>query len=275
MTFATRDLFDNAERQRTASEVPSSATAQDLVARGELLMRKRNPSELREARKLYDEAIRREPSLTAAWAGRVTVLFVQFLTDYTADRGRLLAEIDRDSLRAIALDDHDPIAWHARSLALTAQLRFDSAFEANDRSRALDPTRFFLQRGYLYLLTGRAAEALKVNESRQSMLGIDPSFLTLACTAHLYLGNYEQAIADCERAVSGDDSSFPYLHLTAAYAQVGDMAKAATAKAELMRRIPDFTIARFVARTSSNNPTWVRQTETQLIPGLRKAGVPE
>ena len=66
-----------------------------------------------------------------------------------------------------------------------------------------------------------------------------------------------------------------YLDLAAAYAQTGDMARAATAKAQLMKRVPDFTIARLEAKQFSNNPTWQREIRDNFISGLRKAGVPE
>lgn len=42
-----------------------------------------------------------------------------------------------------------------------------------------------------------------------------------------------------------------------------------------MKRVPDFTIARLVAKQFSNNPVWIEEIRTRFIPGLRKAGVPD
>jgi TolB-like protein len=276
LIFASRDMFENAERRRIAAESAPPATAQDLVARAQWLSDRPEIPAQREARKLYDEALRRDPSLVAAWIGRAGTFDTENNLDFTAEREPLIAAMDRDSLRALALDDHDPLVWHMRTVTLLNQWRYDAAFEANDRARSLDPTRFFFIRIALFILTGRSEEALKVVDARASMLGrMDPEFRGIACHAHLHLGHYERAIAECERAAASDNSHLIWIDLTAAYAQTGDMTKAAAAKAELLRRVPTFTMSRFEAKQFSNNPQWQQEIRTHFIPGLRKAGVPE
>ena len=156
--------------------------------------------------------------------------------------------------------------------------RSQAAFEANDRAIALDPTqpRFMLHRSFLYYMTGRAAEALREIAKRNAALGApDSAFLFFACHAHIHLGQYEEALAKCGRAVADSNNYFVYFDLAAAYAQTGDMVRAEAAKAELMRRVPGFTISRFEAKQFSNNPVWIDEVRTRFIPGLRKAGVPE
>ena len=74
---------------------------------------------------------------------------------------------------------------------------------------------------------------------------------------------------------SSDNSYFVWVDLTAAYAQTGDMTKAAAAKAELLRRVPDFSISRFERKQFSNNPIWVKGVREHFVPGWRKAGLPE
>ena len=158
------------------------------------------------------------------------------------------------------------------------QWQWQAAFEANDRSLALDPSRFnsLLTRSLLYITSGRSAEALQVIEKRNAMVGApDSNFLFIACHAHVHLGRYAEAISECERAVADNNDYWVYLDLTAAYAQTDDMARAAAAKTQLMKRVPDFTIARLEAKQFSNNPTWQREIRDNFISGLRKAGVPE
>jgi TolB-like protein len=281
LMYAIREHFENAERRRSAAPLPPNATARELVDRAQMLDTTRTGEDLealREARKLYDQAIARDPSLVAAWRGRTGVAWSELVTDYKADREKLLTEMDRDSARAVELDPQDPLAWVARNWALQFQSRFEAALAANDQGRALDPTRsgIFFLRGFLYIYAGRAGDAISLVQARDAMLEqTDLAMFTLTCDAHLHLGNYAQAIVDGERAAAGFDSYWNYLNLTAAYAQSGDMARAASARDELMRRIPEFTIARFKAKQWSTDPTWVRQTEQHLIAGLRKAGVPE
>jgi adenylate cyclase len=280
LMYAIREHFENAERHRSAAAPPPDATAQELVDRARALEATRRTDDLatlREVRKLYDLAIARDPSLSAAWSGRVNIVWDEFILDYKADHAQLLADMDRDSARAVELDPQDPAAWAARQIALQFTSRFDAAFAASDRAQALDPTHYFFVRGFLLVFAGRAAEALALIEARNAMLArADLDLDTLTCDAHLHLGNYRQAIVCGERAAAAwGDNYWNYLNLAAAYAQAGDMARAGAARDELMRHVPEFTIARFKAKQWSTHPTWVQQTEEHLIAGLRKAGVPE
>jgi tetratricopeptide (TPR) repeat protein len=280
LTSATRVMFWNAEGRRLATEPTVATDPQSLVERADAIFTGEDLASTRAARKLYEQATQRDPALVAAWIGHMWTLQWELWFDFATGRDeRLLAEMDRDSRRAVALDDRDPQAWHARAHSLRNQWQWGAAFEAMDRARALDPTRFnlLLTQALLFISTGRSAEALKVIETRNKMMGTpDSDFLFLACHAHVHLAQYEEAISKCGRAVANDENEYwLYLDLAAAYAQTGDMVKAAAAKAQLMRRVPDFTIARLEAKQFSNHPIWIEEIRTHFIPGLRKVGVPE
>jgi tetratricopeptide (TPR) repeat protein len=183
--------------------------------------------------------------------------------------------MDRDSRRAIQLDDRDSRAWRARERALVDQWQWDGAFEADDRARGLDPSRFW-SRAVLYILSGRSDEALREIAQRNAMVGAsDSALLATACHAHIHLGQYEQALGECGRAVANNNFYWVQLDLVVAYVQTGDMVRARAAKAELMKVVPDFTISRLEAKQFSNNPIWIEEIRTRFIPGLRKAGVPD
>jgi tetratricopeptide (TPR) repeat protein len=224
---------------------------------------------------MLDEAIRRDPVLADARTARAWLALQVWARDFTADGAGLLAEMDADSLRAVALDERSTSAWNMRGWALVAQSRFDAAMAAADRVQDLDPTSGFFLRGNILSNTGRASEVLQLVAAREAMLGrSDPSFLKMACEAHLNLGEFEQAIAKCERANISDNGPDLYMNLAAAYGQTGDIAKATKAKDEVMRALPTFTISRFVARISSA-PAWIEQQQRYVVPGWRKAGLPE
>jgi len=279
VTAATRVMFQNAEGRRLAAEPLVATDAQSLVARANAIFTEEDLGSTRAARRLYEQARERDPALVAAWVGHMWTLESEHFYDFAAGRDvRVLAEMDRDSRRGVALDNRDPNAWNARAQALWLQWQWKAAFEANDRSLALDPSRFnsLLTRSLLYITSGRSAEALQVIEKRNAMVGApDSNFLFIACHAHVHLGRYAEAISECERAVADNNDYWVYLDLTAAYAQTDDMARAAAAKTQLMKRVPDFTIARLEAKQFSNNPTWQREIRDNFISGLRKAGVPE
>ncbi len=91
----------------------------------------------------------------------------------------------------------------------------------------------------------------------------------------MLLGQYELAIADCERA-KGLNAKWVWvdLNLAAAYAHRGDTARAATEKAEVLRLQPGQTIA-MLKNSDSLHPDYVRLSDETMYAGLRKAGLPE
>jgi tetratricopeptide (TPR) repeat protein len=276
VTAASRVMFQNAEGRRIASEPLSATDALSLIARADAIYTGEDLASTRAARKLYDQARERDPTLVAAWVGHQSTLIDEHFRDFAAGRNEtLLADVDRDSRRALALDDRSAIAWNARSWALAAQWQWQAAFEAKARATALDPS-IFIAPVTLLILTGRSEEALKTITERNKKIGVpDTAYLFEACHAHIHLGHYAEGIAECERAVADNNDYWPYLDLTAAYAQTRDMARAASNKTQLMKRVPDLTISRLEAKAFSNNPHWIAEIRTHFITGLRKAGVPE
>jgi tetratricopeptide (TPR) repeat protein len=128
-------------------------------------------------------------------------------------------------------------------------------------------------------MIGRPGEALPLVDRA---LAMDPHSteawyaLRNACEAHLLLGQAEKAIAACERARGlTKDDLFVALFLAAAYANHGDLAKAATARADVLRIVPGYTIAQLRAKRYSDHPEYQRVAKKYWHEGLRKAGFPE
>lgn len=94
------------------------------------------------------------------------------------------------------------------------------------------------------------------------------------CGAQLMLGQLDQAVASCENASGFSNSWYVRLMLTAAYANRGDMDKAAAAKAEVRRTVPGVTIAELKAKDPAS-AEGKALAERHFYAGLRKAGIPE
>jgi tetratricopeptide (TPR) repeat protein len=243
----------------------------DVVSYSRLMERDEGGTHQR-LRALHDELI--APKI-AEHGGRTT-LESEFELDFRTPRNEaLLQEMDNDSRRAVALDSRDARAWFSRAMTLAFLGRFEAALEANDRAVALDPSRFSMQRSWLYVMSGQSEKALAEMAQRNARAGGVDTDLFLWCHVKVHLARYGEAIADCERAVASDNDYWIYLDLTAAYAETGDMTRAAAARAELMKRVPDFTLSRFDAKRFATHPVWIEEIRTRFIPGLRKAGVPE
>jgi TolB-like protein len=253
---------------------PDQTAAMRLVFRADAL----DPNSrtgLLEARRLYDEALGIQPDLIPALVNRGWNMVAELESDPGPDRDRLVDELVAFSTRALDVDTSDPRLWDLRAVALGWQANLAAAFEAEARTRQLDPAFPYNVRAWLLIMNGQPEQAL---EATDRGVAAEPraiaNYELMRCWSHLLLGRYEQAIAACEKWRASEDRWFyVYPLLTAAYAQTGNAARAAAAKADLLKRVPNYTIARYVALQKSDSPRYAELTETHIVAGLRKAGI--
>jgi adenylate cyclase len=268
-----------AERRRVAHDAVTSGGPMDLLVRGTLVDDGSLKGAL-EARKFYDEALRLDPGFTAALISRAYISWNLSKLDPRADRLQLAQEMNDLARRAVASDRTDANAWLVQAWALQMQGRSDAALEATAEATRIQPHSFWPMhtRAWILSMTGRADEAVVLLDRAielEPQAALSSDFRHNQCYALLLLGQFDKAIVPCEKSVAVGDDWWPHMFLTAAYGQTGDMAKAAASKAELLRRRPGFSIAQFKAMGLSDNPVFLKQNETNFIPGLRKAGIPE
>jgi class 3 adenylate cyclase/TolB-like protein/tetratricopeptide (TPR) repeat protein len=255
---------------------PEQTPAMKLVYRADALDYN-SRTDLLEARRLYDEAIRIEPDLVLALVRRGWNMVAELEFDPGQDRDRLVDDLVAFSARAIDVDAGDPRSWDLRAVALGWQANLAAAFEAEARTRQLDPAFPYNVRAWLLLMNGQPEQAL---EATDKGVFVEPraiqNYALMRCWSHLLLDQYDRAISECEKWRASDDRWFyVYPLLTAAYAQTGNLTKAAAAKTELLKRIPNYTIARYVALQKSDSPRYAELTEQHILSGLRKAGIPD
>ena len=274
-------LYD-AETHRTAGIPASGASAMDLTMHAwGVLNRDYTVKGTLEARKWFERVLELDPNLLLALRGRWRTLEYEYDLDPHADRGRILQEMDDVSFRAVSVDEMDSHAWTDRAETLWRQRRWDAALEANAKAHRLDPsfgaTRN--QRARIMFYMGRPAEAVRLIDEE---LALDPhepsevgSAMLVRCAASIALGRYDDAISACATCVALANWWLPHLYLVAAYAQKGDSANTEVEKATLLKLRPEISIADFKGLWYSDNPDFVQQSETHLLAGLRKAGIPE
>jgi class 3 adenylate cyclase/TolB-like protein len=235
----------------------------------------------REARKWFDKALLVDPNFVAAITGRWRTLYYELEFEPNVDKKRVLKDLDQLSFLGINIDSSNPIAWGVRAESLVREGRWDAALEANAKAEKLSsPDNGILaQRADIMVSTGRPEEALALADRA---LTFDPVYqeqmgwiMLQRCRAFMALGRYDEAIDSCERNVALDNWWRPHLYLVAAYAMKGETERAATEKATLLDLRPSASIADYKRYTYSDNPAFVQQTETHLLAGLRKAGLPE
>jgi adenylate cyclase len=268
------------ERDRVAHQSPTNLTATDLWLRGAAIDARRLEG-AQPARELFEKALELDPRLVGAMLNIGFTYETELDQNPLADGDRIRKDFDELSRRAIATDRTDPRAWVLRAMALYYNNRLEEALDAAAEMQRIEPNHVGARawRGVVLIALGRSEEALA--ELDQG-IALDPSGRDIAfllrqkCKAYSYLGQYEKAIATCEKSATDQQFLAPFVYLTANYAHLGEMDKATSAKTQLLKLNPGFTITRLtLSLPPPRNPVWVQQAETYVIPGLRKAGIPE
>jgi adenylate cyclase len=280
-----RGAIAGAEMRRVVKH-PDTLSASDLVLRGRIAWNAEADwaNKALAARKLYDEALRIDPSFVPALVAKASMLDGLLTNDLGADRSQIdqrMDELDTVTARAVAIDRNDPDGWFWRSQALEWLGRWDDASAANATAEALDPfdTRLLSDRAVIALAGDRPDQALSLAEQSAEMArlgdqGQDGFALRMVCKSNLMQARYAAAVRACEQAAARNGWWVNQALLAAAYAQQGDMAKAASAKAALFKQQPGFTIERFKASDPASTSTaYVQRAETHVYSGLRKAGI--
>jgi TolB-like protein len=278
VTSSLLSALITAEEQRVKTQPVSALGAPELVLRA-FALGGEDPSlaGLRGAGKLVDEALRLQPDLVTALVLRAALLSNEYEVDPNADPGRIARDQDRYTARAVQLDSDYEAAWAWRATALGSLGRWDAALEASTTAIRLDPyeTRWILFRADYMIRLARLDEALALVDRALVLQPNSVQATATACEVYVLAGQTEQAITTCERA-SGRSDYWPiHLALAAAYANHGEIAKAAVAKAEVLRIIPGLTIAQLRAKRSSDSPEYLALAERYWYEGLLKAGLPE
>jgi class 3 adenylate cyclase/TolB-like protein len=275
-------VIDSEIRRAGAPPAPN-APAIEYVLHGHHLWQ-RDPASLvarTEAARWFDKALEIDPNLGSALVTRIFIVFYALLLDSGADRAALIDEVDQLTSRAIKLDQSDARAWWLRGAALGYQRRWDAALDANAQALRLDPTDMGAMgsRAELLMLAGRSDDAIAETERILQLLpanSLDRGWpVQTRCRVFVGLGRYDDGIPACEKAVANHDWWLLHVYLLAAYTKRGQVDKAATEKAALLKLRPGFSIAEFQALQLSDSPDWLLQHEMRVYPELRKAGIPE
>ncbi|MEP6997253.1 MAG: adenylate/guanylate cyclase domain-containing protein [Betaproteobacteria bacterium] len=281
VTSQIRSALYDAETRRVDRQPVRRDSPAELAFRARAIWGKETSlASALDAQKLYDEALRLDPNFAPAMYGRAEMIVEQLDMGPNPDHKRLAHEADDLTRRALALAGDDAFAWRVRAEALRLQYRWDAALDANATAIKLDPSRSStLGTRALYMIwTGRPAEALPLTVKALEINPGDRGFeLRVACRAYLSLRQYDEAIAACEKSAVEDDYWNVNAYLAAAYAQKGELAKAAAAGVQVLKRQPKLTIKWYkdLILQVSDNAAYRQESDEQLFAGLRKAGIPE
>jgi TolB-like protein len=238
------------------------------------------PENMAQARGFYERALALDPSNVEALVGTAQVDFALVANFLSDDRKPRAAAAEATLTKVLSLAPNHALA---QQLLGSIHIYTNRAAEgitkcehalSLDRNLAAAHTMI----GMAKLFTGRAEEA----ESHVlEALRLSPrdtlahSWMLIVGAAKHYLGRDEEAAAWARRAIE-INRNYPLAHffLGSALAHLGGMSEARAATKAGLALDPTFTIDRFRAGASSDNPTYLAQRE-RIYEGMREAGVPE
>lgn len=238
------------EERRALEAAPRSFDAVALTAQGRTLLRRYSAEGIREARRLFEEAIRREPDYAPAWVALGQVNNVDIGTRLTGEWDkRRMPEVVTQLERAIALRPDLPMAHLALSEAQGVGGAFDASLASAAQCLRLSPN----DAGCLYALgaaelrVGRVAEAVSHLEQARDRNPVAPAFLAAFYGSALWAARrHEDAIRIAGECLAvAPDFHRCRVDLVCALVELGRVAEARDETARLLRRAPTMTATEF------------------------------
>jgi adenylate cyclase len=218
------------------------------------------------AKQLTEEAIALDPEY--AWAyynlGRARQSDVWYGTSKSPKQ--VLAEATELLQKAIVLDDNLAEAHGFLGFIYSVERQHDKAFAQGKKAVALNPNSAMahLWLGKVLTFAGRWEESIPEYKIAIRLNPIPPSYYFWSLgLSYGATGQYDEAIAWCEKAVHMDpDSLMARIMMTAVYSWSGRDEEARAEAAEVLRINPNFSLEKFAKKAGPD-----------LVSALRKAGL--
>jgi adenylate cyclase len=240
--------------------------ARDLLNRG-------NTQSIALAEQLAEEAITLDPRYSSAYY----ILGRTALSHYWAKTGKSPQDSLEKSIellqKAITLDNTNAEAHSVLGWIFSIRGQHDKAVAEGEKAVALDPNsaEAHMYFGKILTFADRDKESIAELQTAIRLNPIPPTiYLYSLGISYILTGQYDEAIAWCEKAVRQEPNSWTArLFLTAAYSLAGRDEKARIEAAEVLRINPKFSLENF-----AQSVTYKDKADKELLFGaLRKAGL--
>ncbi len=277
--------LDRAIVRVEATRPTANPDAQDYIFRGRAIGIKPAPREpFAEKIDLFERALTLDVHSAGAQAYLATTLMNRALANIGETDAADYARAEDLVTQALAASPRSAIAHYAKGQLRRAQGRFAEAIGEYETVLSLDrnSTDALFALGIAKLFAGAIDETIPLEKQvirlspRDRLLG---SVYAQIGRVHLMQSRTEDAIVWLEKA-QGDVPGLPYIHawLAAAYGLRGETERGAGALAEARRlgwSFRDIAHIRTSAATIGASPKYRELLEATMVPGLRKAGLPE
>jgi adenylate cyclase len=274
------ELID-AETRRAQSERPNNPDAVDLTMRGwSALNQPFSREQLTRARNLFEKALGIDTEYAKALVGLAWALTVEVQYRWSTVPAEQLTRADSIVTRVLSGSSDDAVAHFVKGDILRAQGKdFEAAIREYEAAISINPSLApaYAALGGAQIRAGRSEEAFAPLQMAVRLSPRDPllniSYFYI-CHAYTHLAKDDEAIKWCRRSVAVSPFWIAYVDLASAYAWTGRIDEAHAAVAQLLKLMPNYTVARWANEKFSDNPVFLAQYR-RIVEGLQKAGLPE
>jgi TolB-like protein/class 3 adenylate cyclase/cytochrome c-type biogenesis protein CcmH/NrfG len=269
-----------AAEARWAEQAPHP-DAIDLVFQGQASINKGpTPENLARAREFFERALALDPDNIDALVQLANEEILSGAALMSADKAARLASAETFAAKALSLAPESPLAHQAMGQIQIFSNRASEGVAELEQALALDRNlaNAHGMLGFAKVTLGRSEETEAHVQQALRLSPRDPlsfSWALFAGIAKLYFGGAEEAVGWFRRSIElNRNYSLAHFLLACALAQLGRLDQARTVASAGLKLDPSFTIRRYLAAASSDNPIYVAARE-RGAEALRLVGVPE
>ena len=264
-----------AERERAKAKRPENLDAWDVYQRGLWHLYHYTKDDIEKAQQLFRHATLLDPNLGVAFSGLAEAFYFSLVYGHSDAPEHDREEALVAARTAVELDGEDAVAHCTLGRIYYVRREHDLAIAELQTALELNPSLAWAHYGVgaALVFSGRAREALPFLQSAMKLSPRDPnmgSFLVRMADAHLFMRDYDEAIAWAKKALRQSGFQWSrYAVLVSALGHLGRLQEAKRALQELRTRRSDFSID-FVQATHLIADA---DDMSHYLEGLRKASV--
>lgn len=264
------ELADN-EMSLARSKSAQDLRAWDLYQRGIWHAFKYTKDDTAEARRLFEESVRRAADFAPAYVGLSIVATAEHFVGTLQEDNEHLRQGVRDAEKAISIDDRDSLAYYAlgRNLMLLGEGERAVAAYRKALDRNPNYAHAYYGLGLALYWTGRADQAIAYYAKSIHLSPNDPllwSSYSMKSWAHCMLGELEQAIENANLAIQAKSDGFHAHYALACAAYYSGNIELAKQASERASQCQDrLNVSEFLKRVDTLHQPYLARVSESLL----------